>query len=209
MWYNYKIDKCPSFIEYSGSFTIVLGGEDYITSTLRVMPYAEIGVHRVVVKYGWGGPIGEVDYTYELAFDIDVVPPAEKYESHISILAEDKVTMINVTGVASLIINGYPTPFPNLEVTLRYIRPDGTEFTRTSITNEDGVFSDVFPPDAEGLWSVTAQWSGDAARKGATSSTISFTVVSTPFPTYYIGIAILVAIIALGILILRRKRSNR
>lgn len=209
MWYDYKVDKCPSFIKYSGSFTYMLmGGEDYITSTIKIMPYAEIGVHRVVVRYGWsGGPIGSVDYTYELAFDIDVVPPTSKYDTRINISAADKTAMINVTGTAFIMINGYPTPFPNLEVTLRYKKPDGTEFTRTSITGGDGAFSDTFSADVEGLWSVTAEWGGDAARKEASSSTISFTTISIPFPIHYVGIAILAVVIISVIFLLRKKRK--
>lgn len=56
--------------------------------------------------------------------------------------------------------------------------------------------------------SVTAEWGGDAARKDATSSTISFTTVSTPFPIHYVGIAILAVAIVSGILILRKKHKS-
>jgi len=211
MWYDYKVDECPEFMTYGGSFTYVIGGSSYIMSTVRVMPYAELGVHRIKVYYGWsGGPIGEVEYTYELAFEVEVVQPAKKYDTIIKISAADKVSAVKVNGTAYIDINGYPTVFPGLKVTLLYKKPDGTEVTRTATTYENGTFQDLFATDTDGEWSVTAQWGGDSARNRATSSAVSFTITKTPFPIHYIVVAILavaVASVILG-LFLRSKRPR-
>jgi len=180
MWYDYKVDECPGFIKYGGSFTYVIGGSSYITSTVRVMPYAELGVHKIEVEYGWGGPVGKVDYTYDLTFEVEVLPPPNKYNTSISISAADKVTTVDVTGRAYIDIKGYLTAFPGLEVTLQYKKPDGTEFTRTTTAQEGGTFQDAFAADAQGMWSVTARWDGDPVRNGATSETVSFMITATP-----------------------------
>ena len=85
------------------------------------------------------------------------------------ILLDQQVT---VTGVLT-------PPLADITITLTYIRPDGTIITRTVTTNATGGFTDVFTPDAHGIWKVYASWPGNVDYLPATSLTLSFEVRAT------------------------------
>lgn len=74
-----------------------------------------------------------------------------------------------------------------VSVTLTYMRPDGSDVTRVVEAGYDGAFSDIYVPDAEGLWRVKASWLGDGDHEGSESPTQTFTVssiyltISTPY----------------------------
>jgi len=63
-----------------------------------------------------------------------------------------------------------------VEVTLNYTKPDKSVMTRNAISSVDGSFSDTFTPEAAGMWSVTAWWSGNLEYMGAKSSSKKFLV---------------------------------
>jgi hypothetical protein len=76
---------------------------------------------------------------------------------------------VTVSGVLSLEVS-------DKTVTLAYKKPDGSTISRTVMTGSDGSYSDTYMPDAEGSWSVTATWDGDATHDGSSSSLMSFIV---------------------------------
>jgi PKD repeat protein len=78
-------------------------------------------------------------------------------------------SLINISGFIS-------PPISNATVTLTYTKPDGSTFTKTSTTTPSN-YSDIYTPDMGGTWSISASWEGDATHEGATSSSISFTVI--------------------------------
>jgi len=67
-------------------------------------------------------------------------------------------------------------PHEGVEVTLNYTKPDKSVMTRNAISSVDGSFSDTFTPEAAGMWSVTAWWSGNLEYMGAKSSSKKFLV---------------------------------
>ncbi|MCD6510674.1 MAG: signal peptidase I [Thermoprotei archaeon] len=64
----------------------------------------------------------------------------------------------------------------NVVVTLKY-EIDERVITRTVITDENGVYGDVFTPDCAGTWTVQASWKGDRWYYGATSRKVTFEVL--------------------------------
>ena len=77
---------------------------------------------------------------------------------------------------SSISVSGAITPPINdTTLTLTYIRPDSSTFTRTVTTNPGG-YTDTYTPDVEGSWSVVASWNGDAIHDNSSSSLKSFTV---------------------------------
>jgi len=211
MYYKYKVVDCPGFILYYGSYTEMLfGGDDYIESTIKVMPNAVPGVHRVRVDYGWsGGPIvvGEITYTYQLIFDIEVMPRSEKYATSLTLFVEGRGgDTFNATGTAQITVNGFKAPAPSSNITLTYTKPDGREMTRTVATGKNGSFIDQLKPDVGGGWKAKAVWNGNAARLSSSSETVLFNVdTSQAFPMAYIFMAAAIVLILIVVFIRMRK----
>jgi len=92
----------------------------------------------------------------------------QKFPSAIQItLSSEKVTLDD-----AITVSGYVTPAHQVTVTLTYKRPDGSSCNRTVTTSPaDGTFTHTYTLNAEGLWSVTASWPGDADYYGDTSET--------------------------------------
>jgi hypothetical protein len=61
-------------------------------------------------------------------------------------------------------------------VNLTYTKPNASTLTRMVVTIFDGSYTDVYMPDATGMWSVSASWEGDSLFDAASSSSKSFTV---------------------------------
>jgi len=105
------------------------------------------------------------------------VPIVAATPSSISI----SVSPSTVTLGESVTVTGAIAPqVPGVEVTLKYTRPDGTPFTRKATTSMQSSYADAYTPDNVGAWSVVASWSGNDQFAGATSSSVSFTVVELP-----------------------------
>ncbi|MBS7609114.1 carboxypeptidase regulatory-like domain-containing protein [Candidatus Bathyarchaeota archaeon] len=74
-------------------------------------------------------------------------------------------------------IMGLITPaLPNITVSLKYEKPDGSQFTESVKTYENGSYHHEYTPDQVGLWRVEASWLGNDQYLGATSPTAVFTV---------------------------------
>jgi len=67
-------------------------------------------------------------------------------------------------------------------VTLTYIKPDGSSLTRNITLGLDGSFYDSIIPIESGYWGVKASWEGDPTYRDSTSDSVEFTVVE-PTPT--------------------------
>jgi len=92
-------------------------------------------------------------------------------------------------------------PHGDVEILLRYEKPDGSAVTRTVRTAADGSFNDTYSPDLSGAWTVTASWDGDEDYEGA-SMTRSFTVTTAPsWMAAFGGYAVLVAAVAVVVII--------
>ena len=210
MFYKYKVAECPDFILYYGSYTEMLfGGDDYIKSTIKVMPNAVPGVHRVRVDYGWSGSpivVGEITYTYQLIFNIEVVPRNEKYATSLTLSVEGKGDTFNATGTAQITVNGFKAPAPSSNITLTYTKPDGREITRIVATGKDGSFIDQLKADVGGGWKAKAVWNGNSARLSSSSETALFNVeTSQGFPMAYIFMATAIVLILIVVFIRMRK----
>lgn len=106
----------------------------------------------------------------------------------------------------SLTVSGEISPSPGrVDIELRYTRPDGTTFTRSAMTSEDGYFEDTYEPDKEGDWTVEVSWPGSENYEASTGSPISFSA-NQPFPTVYVALGIILAVGIILILRVKRKR---
>jgi len=209
-YYKYRVIEIPSSVEYSGSYTEVFGGDDYIGSTIKVMPWTKPGAYRIRTEWGWSaGPIviGTFTYTYQLDFDLEVKAPATKYVTSLALSANGKGDSFDITGTSYIVINGYKAPMPGQEVTLIYTKPDGKEVKKTVTTNEDGSFLDRLKADASGAWKVRATMEGNAAVEAASSESVSFNAESSsplsqipiPWETVLVGVS-------LGVILLVMRR---
>ena len=209
-YYKYRVVEIPSSVEYSGSYTEVFGGDDYIGSTIKVMPWTKPGAYRIRTEWGWSaGPIviGTFTYTYQLDFDLEVKAPATKYVTSLALSANGKGDSFDITGTSYIVINGYKAPMPGQEVTLIYTKPDGKEVKKTVTTNEDGSFLDRLKADASGAWKVRATMEGNAAVEAASSESVSFNAESSsplsqipiPWETVLVGVS-------LGVILLVMRR---
>ncbi len=210
-YYKYNVIDIPSFVTYYGSYTQVLGGDDYIGSTIMVMPWAKPGTYRIRTEWGWsGGPIyiGTFTYTYQLDFDLVVKPPQSKYVTDISLTVKGKGDTFNATATTYITVNGYEATMPEQNVTLTYTRPDGKETTKIVTTNENGSFLDKLKADAGGSWKVRASLKENESVEAATSETVSFNAEATsplsqiPIPWVALIFGVALSIILLGV---RRK----
>ena len=69
-------------------------------------------------------------------------------------------------------VSGYiSSPVTGATVTLTYVMPDGTTFSRTVKTASDGSYGDPYKPEATGVWKITASWNGDTIHHGSSEST--------------------------------------
>jgi len=209
-WYDYRIVEAPSSIEYSGSYTEVFGGDDYIGSTIEVMPWTKPGTYRIRTEWGWsGGPFktSSFTYSYQLDFDLVVTAPVTKYETGLSISASGKGSSFNVTGTPNIVINGYEAPMPGQEVTLTYTKPDGKEVKKTVTADKNGYFRDRLTADASGTWKVKVTMEGNAAVEAATSESVSFNAESSsPLSQIPIPWEAMLVGVSLGVILLVMRR---
>jgi hypothetical protein len=206
-YYDYNVVEIPPSILYSGGYTEVFGGtDDYIGSTIKVMPWATPGMYKIRTEWGWSGsPIvtGKFTYTYQLDFDLVVKAPATKYVTSLALSANGKGDSFDITGTSYVVINGFNAPVPEQEVTLTYTRPDGKESTKTVTTGKDGSFLDKLRADAGGAWKVRASLKENEAMKAATSETASFNAeVASPLSQIPIPWEVMLVGVSLGVILL-------
>jgi len=101
--------------------------------------------------------------------------------------------------------------WPAIQVTVQYIRPDGSSVTHTVTNSDDGTFTDTYTPDASGQWSVKASWAGDEDHGGAMSEALAFTVTETSLIEMMTNTGIIYAIpvaaVAIVAIFVMRKRK--
>ena len=105
-------------------------------------------------------------------------------DEHVYFLENLKPSTITCSRSQAQLLLGEPVtisgsidpPHEGVEVTLNYTKPDKSVMTRNAISSVDGSFSDTFTPEAAGMWSVTAWWSGNLEYMGAKSSSKKFLV---------------------------------
>jgi len=209
-YYKYRVVETPSSIEYSGSYTEVFGGDDYIGSTIKVMPWTKPGAYRIRTEWGWSaGPfvIGTFTYTYQLGFDLEVKAPATKYLTSLALSANGKGDSFDIAGTSYIVINGYEAPMPGQEVTLTYTKPNGKESTKTVTTDEDGSFLDKLRADAGGAWKVRASLKGNEAMEVATSESVSFNAeAASPLSQIPVPWEAVLVGVSLGVILLVVRR---
>lgn len=97
---------------------------------------------------------------------------------------------VEVTGSVDPAIEG-------ITVRLIYTSPAGLEILNEVTTSSGGKFTDTFTPNAEGRWTVVANWLGDEEHLGAESDP-AYLVVQQPFPILWVGAGI-GAVVVVGI----------
>lgn len=113
---------------------------------------------------------------------------------------------ITVSGSISPIVSG-------VTVTLTYTNPNSTTLTRTTISQSDGSYQDVYAPDLIGSWSVKSSWFGNVDYLGSTSFAVGFEVrdSSAVFPlelTVGVIAIIIIATIAIYWFTKKNKPTN-
>jgi hypothetical protein len=74
------------------------------------------------------------------------------------------------------------------------MKPNNETVVRHVTTDDSGMFSDEYVPNAEGGWSVKAAWPGDEYYLGSSSKTIAFTVNANYDPAMLLLIVLLLAL---------------
>jgi DNA-binding beta-propeller fold protein YncE len=108
-------------------------------------------------------------------------------------------------------VSGFIAPAVAVNITLVFLRPDGSNFTRVVSTSSDGTYSLTYTPDAPGIWRVTANWAGDAQYLASSTAGWDFEVSSTPIPEFP-GFALWLALassVGVAMLISLRLQASR
>jgi hypothetical protein len=160
----------------------VSGGYSYVV----VFPDVGFYLFRSVLPWDSGVVSGTVSLT------------VNKISSEINVFAPNTVIRhesASLTGFISPIKSG-------VTVTFTIGMPNGTYITRSATTNSAGYFNFTFAPDAEGIWNVTAGWSGDSRTLGATSSIAFFKVEPAEIGAFIVPLLLIVPVIAIVAIVL-------
>jgi len=111
-------------------------------------------------------------------------------------------TQISISGTMSPALSGKA-------IVILVVGPSGSTSSLSAVTGAEGAFSTTFTPDAEGTWTFTASFAGDAQYHASASSGVALTV-KQPFPTLLVaaGGGLIVVIAIVGYLVLLRKPSQ-
>jgi len=180
-------------------------GVDNVTITYTVNISTDIseGVYHINGSWSALGPQG-ILRGESLPTEIRV----EKLDSSLSL----SVSPLKVKVGESITVLGSVSPtLSDVNITLTYLKPDGSAFEREVTTSSDGVFIDNYKVDVAGSWSVTARWPGNSSHKGAKSPEVSFIVetLTEGWQTVALIFIILISISGVGLFSLRRRRSTQ
>ena len=84
-----------------------------------------------------------------------------------------------------------------VDVSITYSKPDSTLVTSLVTSSSDGTFIDTLEPDMLGSWILEVSWVGEGIFEGASSQSVSFTVIEEssgdsipgfPLPSILIGL---------------------
>jgi len=172
-----------------------------ITYTVDISTDTSEGVYHI--NGGWSAlsPQG-ILHGESLPTEIRV----ERLDSFLSL----SVSPLKVKVGESITISGSISPtLSDVNITLTYLKPDGSAFEREVTTSSNGGFVDNHKVDVAGSWSVTARWLGDSGYKGAESPEVSFTVETSTeaWQTSAMIFIMLISISTVALFSLRRRRS--
>jgi len=123
----------------------------------------------------------------------------------------EAITVNGALQHASEMPMAFELSWPATQVTVQYIRPDGSSVTHTVTNSDDGAFTDTYTPDAAGQWSVKASWEGDEDHEGAVSDALAFTVTEPSLIEMLTNTGIIYAIpvaaVAIVAIFVMRKRN--
>lgn len=107
---------------------------------------------------------------------------------------------------SEVVISGSLEPASVAAIVITYINPDGSTFTRVSITDATGSFSDTISPDAVGTWFVSCSWAGTSDLDPSTSERISLNVSYSWLTAIGIAAAAILSIAAVALFVSRRRK---
>jgi len=178
-------------------------GVDNVTITYIVNISTDISEGIYYINGSWSalGPQG-ILRGESLSIEIRV----ERLDSILSL----SVSPLKVKVGESITILGSVSPtLSDVNITLTYLKPDGSAFEKEVTTSPDGEFVDNHKVDAAGSWSVTARWPGNSGYKGAKSPEVSFIgeTLTEGWQTFTMIFIILISISSVALFSLRRRRS--
>jgi hypothetical protein len=98
-------------------------------------------------------------------------------------------------------------PHAGASVTLTFSRGGASEATIIATTDDDGHYQAKYEAQADGQWSVKAEWGGDSNHEAAASQQLSFTVEAQPMNWLPLAMAAAaIVVVAALVLFLRKKR---
>jgi hypothetical protein len=80
-------------------------------------------------------------------------------------------------GSSSTVSGSIQPSVSGANVTLIYIKPNGSSITRHIITEADGSYSDSYEPSQLGSWWIEASWDGDLGHHASRSQSIELSVI--------------------------------
>jgi len=134
-----------------------------------------------------------------LELDNVQVTPIQLESSSISVEVSDS----EIIEGDSVTVSGEIEPeVPGVDVSITYSKPDSTTVSSLVTSSSDGTFTDVLEPDMLGSWSLEVSWAGEGVYEGASSQSVSFTVIEESsgglipgFPLPSIAIGLLFAVL--------------
>jgi hypothetical protein len=97
-------------------------------------------------------------------------------------------------------------PHAGASVTLTFIRGSASD-TITATTDDDGRYQTKYEVQADGQWSVKAEWGGDSNHEAAVSQQLIFTAEAPPMNWLPLALAAAaIVVVAALVLFLRKKR---
>jgi hypothetical protein len=176
-------------------------GNKTITYTAKVSNDMSEGVYNITGAWSAINATGVSSGDYSFTeFQV------EKLNSTLSLSVSSQKVKIDET----INISGSVSPaLSNLNITLTYVKSDGSIFKQIVTTSSDGKFIDTYKTNATGSWSVTASWLGNTRYKGAESHGVAFAVESPIWEWLTYAVIFIVPILVIGIVIFLRKRKTQ
>jgi hypothetical protein len=103
--------------------------------------------------------------------------------------------------------------WPSVQIILEFTKPDKSTTQKTIVLNSNGTFTSTLKPDAAGLWSMKASWTGNDDYSSSSSDAALFTVeatgiIETLTQSGLIYAVIIVPVIAVVAILVVRKRKT-
>jgi len=105
-----------------------------------------------------------------------------------------------------VMVTGSMAPGIATTITLTFIRPDGSTFTKEVTADQSGAFTYTMAPDMVGTWGVRASWPGNSDLDPSASDQV---LLRVSYSWVTAAGVVVVAAIAIGVLLWWRRRSVR